>query len=134
MATKDIHVSASESLWSRAEFLLLLAAFWECGAEVCNERPKLKDLLMPGSKSVSELGTMVSAPPETFGLCRIRLAVRQSLHPFASISDLHPYLPTSLTSILACEHLSPSSLFVSSILVYVAQALTRNGTKSLHLT
>lgn len=116
MATKDIHVSASESLWSRAEFtsLLLLAAFWEPGAEVCNEQPKLKDSLIPGGKPVSELGTMVSASCETFDLGEIRLAVRQSLHPFASISDLHPCLPTSLSSILACEHLSLPSLFVSS--------------------
>lgn len=57
---------------------------------------------------------MVSAPPKTFGLGQIRLAVRQSLRPFASTSDCHPYLSTSLTSIFACEHLSLPSLFVSS--------------------
>lgn len=47
MATKDIHVSASETLWSRAEFtsLLLLAAFWDHGAEVCTKQPKLKDFI-----------------------------------------------------------------------------------------
>ncbi|PKU36129.1 1-phosphatidylinositol -bisphosphate phosphodiesterase delta-1 [Limosa lapponica baueri] len=50
LLVQDICVSDSKSLWSRAKFtsLLLLTAFWECGAEVCNEQPKLKGLLIPG--------------------------------------------------------------------------------------
>lgn len=45
-----MHISTSESLWSKAEFspLLPLTAFCRFSAEVGSEQPKLKDLLIPG--------------------------------------------------------------------------------------